>query len=409
MTTPSYSRSSLNPTYTASSPTTGNGRLSSVGNTVCLGHGLDASVDGLLATIVLFGLIGLLLWVCCIPLSASTTSYVFQLLFAFIRPRCRQIYGLREWFVQERCVRSAYLTVVLLSPQRFRPARLSSTFWAFLRPLVPMVPSISKVPSDPGDPAAADARTFPSDEELSQRTLWCCFLVVLGWSILGLIGALPLYMISVPCLAETAPPPHFLGRYSTLQDLSVLRVLQLFDNRNVNGQDLKSRARVRAIILSGLLIGVGLVPALVKILHEYSKLVAFRRKWTDVHLQGKEMGWISARRAPGLASWGEKRLKDFILKNGLSSSLDFSAEPANSGVSRRERSRRHGHRSPYMYSEDDDLGLEVDILSLFTIVYVSRPEIILETDKSLVQRYATSCPAHRGARRNLGAARASGD
>ena len=25
----------------------------------------------------------------------------------------------------------------------------------------------------------------------------------------------------------------------------------------------------------------------------------FRRKWTDVHLQGKEMGWIGARDAPG--------------------------------------------------------------------------------------------------------------
>ncbi|KAI0003860.1 hypothetical protein BJV74DRAFT_812109 [Russula compacta] len=349
MTTSSYSRSSLNPTHTVStsSPATGNGRLSSVGNTVCLGHGLDASVDGLLATIVLSGSIGVLLW----------------LLFAFIRPRCRQIYGLREWFVQER----------------LRPARLRSTFWAFLRPLVPMVPSLSNVPSDPGDPAAADARTFPSDEELSQRTLWCCFLVVLGWSILGLIGALPLYMISVPCLASTAPPPHFLGRYSTLQDLSVLRVLQLFDksNINVNGQDLKSRARVRAIVLTGLLIGLGLVPALAKILHEYSKLVAFRRKWTDVHLQGKEMGWISAQRAPGLASWGEKRLKDFILKNGLSSSLDFSAEPANSGVSRRGRSRRNGHRSPYMYSEDD-LGLEVDILSLFTIVDTQRLALLIE-------------------------------
>ena len=27
-----------------------------------------------------------------------------QLLFALIRPRFRQVYGLREWFVQEQCV-----------------------------------------------------------------------------------------------------------------------------------------------------------------------------------------------------------------------------------------------------------------------------------------------------------------
>ena len=65
--TPLDSRSSLSPTPTSpfSSQTTVNGRISLAGNTVCLGDGLDASVDGLLATIVLFGLIGLLLWVRC--------------------------------------------------------------------------------------------------------------------------------------------------------------------------------------------------------------------------------------------------------------------------------------------------------------------------------------------------------
>jgi hypothetical protein len=226
---------------------------------------------------------------------------------------------------------------------------------------------------------------------LSQRTLWLCFLIVLGWSILGLAAGLPLYTISIPCVAETGVAPRFLGGYSTLQDLSVLRVLQLLDNRDVstssntnvfevvngqdlrlNGQDLKWRGRVRIIVLTVLLVVLGLVPALVKILREYGKLLAFRCKWTDVHLQGKEMGWISARQAPGFAGWGEKRLKDFILKNGLSSSLDFSAEPANSGTGRHERSGRRRQGGPYMYLEED-YGLEVDILSLFTIRYVFSP------------------------------------
>lgn len=241
-----------------------------------------------------------------------------------------------------------------------------------------MVPSISNTPSDPNDPAAEDPCRFPSDEELSQRTLWLCFVMVLGWSILGLVGALPLYTISVPCLAQTAPAPRYLGGYSTMQDLSVLRVLELLDNRNVStstslevvdGQDLKWRGRLRIIILTALLIVIGLIPALIKILREYSKLVAFRRNWTDIHLQGKEMGWIGARQAPGFAGWGEKRLKDFILKNGLSSSLDFSAEPASSGTGRNGQNGRRGQGGPYMLSEED-LGLEVDILSLFTIMYV---------------------------------------
>jgi hypothetical protein len=220
--------------------------------------------------------------------------------------------------------------------------------------------------------------------------------MVLGWSILGLIGALPLYTLSVPCLAETAPAPRYMGGYSTLQDLSVLRVLELLDNRNVStstntrvlevvdGQDLKWRGRLRIIILTALLVVIGLIPALIKILREYSKLIAFRRTWTDVHLQGKEMGWISARKAPGFAGWGEKRVKDFILKNGLSSSLDFSAEPASSGTGRNGRPGRRRQGGPYMLSEED-LGLEVDVLSLFTIMYVFLHRCPLDRSRLLIK------------------------
>jgi hypothetical protein len=120
---PLDSQSFLVPTSTSPSPsqTIANGRLSFAGNTVCLGNGLDASVDGLLATIVLFGLIGLLLWVRS-TLSLHTfpaTSDASQLLFALIRPRCRQIYGLREWFVQERCVRvTSPRPLVLILPKK---------------------------------------------------------------------------------------------------------------------------------------------------------------------------------------------------------------------------------------------------------------------------------------------------
>jgi hypothetical protein len=68
--TPSLdSTSSPNPTVSSLNPSSTyvNGRLSQAGNTVCLGHGLDASVDGLLVTIALAGLIGLLLWVSYMP------------------------------------------------------------------------------------------------------------------------------------------------------------------------------------------------------------------------------------------------------------------------------------------------------------------------------------------------------
>ncbi|KAI0275250.1 hypothetical protein BC834DRAFT_815275 [Gloeopeniophorella convolvens] len=351
---PAGSSSSSSP-----SPTGVGSQLSATGNSVCLGHGLDASVDGLLATIVVSGALGLLLW----------------LLFATIRPRFRQIYGLREWFVQESS----------------RPKPLRPTFWAFLNPPVPMVPSISHDASDAGRSPADDARIFPSDEELSQRTLWHCLLMVLGWSVVGLAGALPLYIVGIPCIAETAPAPRLGGHYAVLQDLSVVRVLQLLDNRDVdtsvreivNGHDLKWRARVRLIIVSGLLVVVGVLPALVKLLREYGKLLAFRRLWADLHLQGKEMGWISARTAPGFKGWGEKRLKDFILRTGLSSSLDFSAEPASSGVTMRGNGR--SRRGPYMAPEQE-YGLEVDIMRLWTVGDTQHLSLLIEERDMILEQ-----------------------
>jgi hypothetical protein len=119
MTSSLDSTSSPNPTSSSSYPsaTIVHGQLSLAGNTVCLGHGLDASVDGLLATIALSGLIGLLLWVSYMlsPHRCSSHPDAFQLLFALIRPRLRQIYGLREWFVQERYIYSILLSAPVLT------------------------------------------------------------------------------------------------------------------------------------------------------------------------------------------------------------------------------------------------------------------------------------------------------
>jgi calcium permeable stress-gated cation channel len=178
---PLDSQSFLNPTSTSpsSSQTTANGRISFAGDTVCLGDGLDASVDGLLATIVLFGLIGLLLWVRC------TLSYTYPQRHL----TCLSYYLLSFGRVAVKYTGSgnglykkgAYEAPILTPPyqffQRNRPAPLRPTLWAFLNPPVPMVPSISNTPSDPNDPTAGGACRFPSDEELSQRTLWLCFVM----------------------------------------------------------------------------------------------------------------------------------------------------------------------------------------------------------------------------------------
>ncbi|KAI8990545.1 hypothetical protein BD414DRAFT_413825 [Trametes punicea] len=305
---------------------------------VCVGDGADAYSWGLLTALVVPSAIGLLIWLC----------------FAVVRPRYRQVYGLREWFVQ----------------QSLRPKPLGHSFSAFLFPHVPLVPSIPWDVSDVGRSPAKDAVLFPSDEQLSQRVLWVCTIVAGGWTVLALAGFLPLYMVSTPCLADSAPRPHYTGVYSALQDLSLLRLLRLLDAGQVTTVDLDNRlslspravvnrtdARVRTIIATVLAIALGLLPALWLILREFNRLVAYRERWIEVRCQGLEMGWLSARRAPGFVGWGEKRLKDYLVKIGLSSSLDLNDRNARSRRRRRAQELNNEERGSY----------EIDIQSLFSV------------------------------------------
>ncbi len=232
-----------------------------------------------------------------------------------------------------------------------------------------MVPSIPSDVSDAGRSTVRDAQLFPSDEALSQRTLWICLLVVIGWSILGLVGFLPIYVVGTPCLAHSFRPSKFTGAYSVLQDLSLLRLLHLLDDGSVtansnilsreiaNGIDLSPEARTRIIIITVLTIVLGVLPVLWKLIKEFNKLVGYRRHWVEVRCQGIEMGWLSARVAPGFIGWGERRLKDYIVRIGLSASLDAQDE------TRRNRRTRRNHE----WSVEARGNLEIDIQSLFSI------------------------------------------
>ena len=274
----------------------------------------------------------------------------------------------------------------LISLQSLRPPPLRSTLWAFLFPHVPLVPSAPKDVSNAGQSPTEDARLFPSDELLSQRTIWIAFLLVLGWTILGLAGALPLYLVGTPCLAHMPSTSQYTGAYSTLQDLSLLRLLRLWDTNSANisssriylsrvtlgsgGQT--SNLHIRVIILTVLVIVVALLPAIYKIMKEFDLLVAYRKRWIETKCGGKEMGWLSIRRTPGFTGWGEKRLKDFILKTGLSSSLESNVG-RNGARKRTDRSRTeesrqtlngHGTSNPAIESGSP----EIDVQSLFSIV-----------------------------------------
>lgn len=228
--------------------------------------------------------------------------------------------------------------------------------------------------SDAGKSIAGDARLFPSDEQLSQRTIWLGFLICFGWTILGLGGALPLYLVSTQCLALSADQGTTSGAYSVVQDLSLLRLLQLFENGDVstantfkglssravdNPRNIKSTARIRTVALTILVLFLGVLPVLWKILKEFNRLVAHRRRWIQVKCEEKEMGWLSAAKAPGFVGWGEKRLKDYLLKGGLSSTLESSSENTRTGRRKQRRRPTGGHI--------DEKGLEIDVQSLFSI------------------------------------------
>ncbi|THH08733.1 hypothetical protein EW145_g2508 [Phellinidium pouzarii] len=308
------------------------GSLSTEVQSICIGDGVDAYAVGTLATLVLPSVVGLVIW----------------LVFAVIRPQFRQVYNVREWF----------------PPQDLRP-----------RPLVPKQAVI----------AVGAIKDFPSDGQLSQRVLWISFLIVLGWSLIGLGGALPLYLVNTPCLAQSARV-SFVGYYSTIQDLSLLRLLQLLEQEDfttpnrisravVNGNDISSTIRIRLIVLTVLVLVLGMLPALYKLMKEYTRLLSYRRHWLEIRCGGMEMGWLSARNAPGLVGWGEKRIKDFIIKSGLSASLDRNGgigtsgnmAGIGSGYRARYQSQRNRSQDEQGLSDDEKASLQIDIASIFSI------------------------------------------
>ncbi|KAJ7446697.1 hypothetical protein FB451DRAFT_1291217 [Mycena latifolia] len=325
-------------------------QINSNSNPVCIGSGTDSSTNGLLASIIIPSFIGLLIW----------------LLFAILRPRFRQVYGLREWFVE----------------QDLRPKPLSSSLFAFLHPPVPLIPPVPSDVSNMGRSPSEDAALFPADEQLSQRSIWIAFLIALGWALLGLAGALPLYMVSMPCLADQPSSATFGGAYSTLEDLSLMRLLRALDSGSANVSTsnlLQTRAvatgagdpehlRIRVIVLTVLVLVLALLPALWKIVKELNRLIAYRQRWIELRCEGKQMGWLSARKAPGFTGWGEQRFKDFVIKSGLSSGMRNGSEGQR---------RRSPNREDQPNQEEKD-ALQIDITNVFSICDTQRLALLID-------------------------------
>ena len=270
--------------------------------------------------------------------------------------------------------------ILTFLPKSLRPKPLGSSLFAFLFPNVPLVPPLPSDVSDAGRSNAQDSKLFPSDEELGQRVLFLALKIALGWSIVALGGVIPLYLIDTPCNADFTSPSVFgQGGYSTLSDFSLIRPLRLFDNGSATSDNLFTRlsllddpshAHIRVIVLTILTILLGLLPALIAVIREFNAVVAYRRRWLQVRCKRQDLGWLSKRKAPGFATWGEKQFKDYLVKIGLSSTLGDGAK--RNGDGHRPRARNGEKRTRRIDEEqplnvNDDIDAEVDVQSLFSI------------------------------------------
>ncbi|CUA72197.1 Short transient receptor potential channel 7 [Rhizoctonia solani] len=337
---------------------------------LCAGQGIDGAATGVITSLVLTTAIGILIW----------------FIFAVVRPRVPALYAAREWFVQPN----------------LRPPPLRSTFWAFLFPPVPLIPDLSS------------HAPFPSDGQLAQRTLWVAFLLVLGWTIVGLVGVLPLYLVDTPCLGDSYPRAVFGGRASTLQDLSLLRLLKMYDEGTVSttnglelgrraivdGNDRTPAARTRLIILTVFVIVLFAFPALFKLLREWTNVLTCRRSWLE-ELHSADIVWLRADRAPGFQGWGEGRIKDLLVRCGLTSKLGGESTTSRSAVSagRSASTRSPGPMRSLGGSGDEygrrnydaeverahDEGGEVDVHGVFTVVDTSRLQELIHERATVLE------------------------
>ena len=207
--------------------------------------------------------------------------------------------------------------------------------------------------------------------------LFVALKIAFGWSIIALGGVLPLYLVNIPCNTDLpAPAVSGLGGYSTLSDISLIRLLRTFDNGYAASKDLIGRVslpdgdgpfhvRVRVIVLTILTIILGLLPALIGVLKEFNTIVAYRRRWLQFRCQRKDLGWLSARKAPEFATWGEGQFKDYLVKIGLSSTLNDAVKQKRN--TDRSHARNGEKRTRRPLNLNDDIDVDIDVQTLFSI------------------------------------------
>ncbi|KAK4684130.1 ATP-dependent RNA helicase DOB1, partial [Tremellales sp. Uapishka_1] len=231
---------------------------------------------------------------------------VIWLAWAFLRGRMKGFYSARTWFV---------------SPDS-RPSG-GITFLTFLVPFLHLPSLRSDTPL--------------SDGQLSLHTLLSALKLAVVASLLGLAVALPLMLVHVPCLAQTAPQSQDGGRLGTLTDLSIMRLLDALDpspdsaatrntlrleflaERNLPSTiaPATSTARLRLIFLLVIIALFAVASALWVIGRSYSALAKYRKRFEEDICRGQDMVWISAKDAEGWEGMSEEDVKSCLKKFGL--------------------------------------------------------------------------------------------
>jgi len=280
-------------------------------------------------------------------------------------------------------------------------------------PLVPSLPSSSdinnarerRVNPQPGQAVSDPAQLLASDEQLAQRTLWIVFLICLVWSFIALAIALPIYLVETPCLPTSDPQTQYGGRYGTLNDLSLLRLLRMLDSGQINGtsqakrssilwrrlldqngNDLAPDAYGRIIAICVIIVVLAIFPTLWKLWKEFNALAGYYKEWNQGRCENYEMAYLSCGTgnsrllgnrggAWGWRGWGEGKVKAFFRKAGLGGGSGLRAGPVATTEgfdvpSPRENEGRRQRVQPSPGSSEEKADAEVNITSVFSVWYV---------------------------------------
>ncbi|WVQ97737.1 hypothetical protein IAU59_004851 [Kwoniella sp. CBS 9459] len=216
----------------------------------------------------------------------------------FLRSRMPGLYAPRTWFV----------------PLESRPSRP----WSIATFLLPFLHIPSSTPP------------YSSQNLSSLTTLLAGLKLAALMSILTLGVVLPVLVAKVPCLGQTAPSNSLGGRLGTLNDLSLLRLLdaldpspdspattnsllRLFqgDKRSLSSTITPAidSARIRLIVILVLLAVLAVGGGLFVVTRTYASLYYAKKEFEEKTCEGMDMVFISSRNADGWRNTPEEGLR----------------------------------------------------------------------------------------------------